>query len=338
MPIQDLWVNKDGQHSKRYGEGLRWRVRVAGYKTTAHRTRAEAERVNAERIAAGPPIPASALSVGELLKVWLESKRSLRPATRTAAGLDARRVYARWSNTLISQLTSQQIQAWVNDEAQTLSGSVVRRMLHCLQSSLAPAVRQGALASNPCDGVTLPRISRHDVTVLNLAQLRLLADSVAWGKEMIWLLGTTGLRVGEACALNVGDVDAKRFRLRVHDSKTGAARDVPISEPVLAMLDLERPPSAPLIAGAQGGRFDSAGWRRRVFNPAVSALAEIPEGFRIHDLRHTAASLAIAAGADVKAVQRMLGHKSAAMTFDLYAHLWDEGLDRVGATIGALIR
>jgi len=49
----------------------------------------------------------------------------------------------------------------------------------------------------------------------------------------------------------------------------------------------------------------------------------------IHDLRHTAASLAMSAGANVKAVQRMLGHASAAMTFDTYADLFDHDLDAV---------
>jgi integrase len=49
----------------------------------------------------------------------------------------------------------------------------------------------------------------------------------------------------------------------------------------------------------------------------------------IHDLRHTAASLAISAGANVKAVQRMLGHASAAMTLDVYADLFDDDLDGV---------
>lgn len=49
----------------------------------------------------------------------------------------------------------------------------------------------------------------------------------------------------------------------------------------------------------------------------------------IHDLRHTAASLAISAGANVKAVQRMLGHKSAAMTLDVYADLFDDDLEAV---------
>jgi integrase len=52
-----------------------------------------------------------------------------------------------------------------------------------------------------------------------------------------------------------------------------------------------------------------------------------------HDLRHTAASLAVQAGANVKAVQRMLGHASAAMTLDVYADLFDDDLDRVAARL-----
>ena len=52
-----------------------------------------------------------------------------------------------------------------------------------------------------------------------------------------------------------------------------------------------------------------------------------------HDLRHTAASLAVQAGANVKAVQRMLGHASAAMTLDVYADLFDDDLDNVAARL-----
>jgi integrase len=53
----------------------------------------------------------------------------------------------------------------------------------------------------------------------------------------------------------------------------------------------------------------------------------------LHDLRHTAASLAISAGANVKAVQRMLGHASAAMTLDTYADLFDDDLDAVAMAL-----
>jgi len=55
----------------------------------------------------------------------------------------------------------------------------------------------------------------------------------------------------------------------------------------------------------------------------------------LHDLRHTAASLAISAGANVKAVQRMLGHASAAMTLDTYADLFDDDLDAVSEGLDA---
>jgi integrase len=58
-----------------------------------------------------------------------------------------------------------------------------------------------------------------------------------------------------------------------------------------------------------------------------------PAALTIHDLRHTAASLAISAGANVKAVQRMLGHASAAMTLDTYADLFDDDLDAVSAAL-----
>jgi len=59
------------------------------------------------------------------------------------------------------------------------------------------------------------------------------------------------------------------------------------------------------------------------------------EPMTVHDLRHTAASLAISAGANVKAVQRMLGHASAAMTLDVYADLFDDDLDAVANALDA---
>lgn len=57
----------------------------------------------------------------------------------------------------------------------------------------------------------------------------------------------------------------------------------------------------------------------------------------MHDLRHTAASLMVKAGANVKAVQRQLGHASAAMTLDVYADLFDDDLDAVGEAVNAML-
>ncbi len=76
-------------------------------------------------------------------------------------------------------------------------------------------------------------------------------------------------------------------------------------------------------------------WRLREFDAAVKQAGLDIEGLTPHKLRHTAASLAIAAGADVKVVQQMLGHADAAMTLNIYGHLFPDRLDEVADTLDA---
>jgi hypothetical protein len=78
-----------------------------------------------------------------------------------------------------------------------------------------------------------------------------------------------------------------------------------------------------------------ANCRRRVWDPAVAAAGLT--GLTPHDLRYTAASLAIASGASVKQVQRMLGHKDAAMTLNVYASLFEDDLDDVSDRLDAAL-
>ena len=80
-----------------------------------------------------------------------------------------------------------------------------------------------------------------------------------------------------------------------------------------------------LLESPIGDPIRSANWRRRMWAGAIGR-AGLP-GPRPHDLRHTAASLAIAYGASVKHVQRMLGHKDSAMTLNVYASLFEDDLD-----------
>jgi integrase len=77
-------------------------------------------------------------------------------------------------------------------------------------------------------------------------------------------------------------------------------------------------------------------FRRNNFDPAVRAATL--DGLTPHALRHTAAPLAIATGANVKVVQTMLGHKSATMTLDLYGHLFGDRLDQVADAMDAARR
>jgi len=86
-----------------------------------------------------------------------------------------------------------------------------------------------------------------------------------------------------------------------------------------------------LFTSSQGEPLRQSNWRHRVFDKAAKSAGL--DGVTPHDLRHAAASLAVASGANVKAVQRMLGHSSAAMTLDRYADLFDDELDAVAGRL-----
>lgn len=158
----------------------------------------------------------------------------------------------------------------------------------------------------------------------------------------------TGLRWGEATALQVRRLDLMRRRLDVVRTaidlgevtygtpKTHQHRSVPIPRSLvddLAAQVVDRSPDDLVFTSPRGGPLRNHNFRARVFTPAAVAIG-LPE-LTPHDLRHTAASLAVQAGANVKAVQRMLGHASAAMTLDVYAGLFGDDLDAVAERLDA---
>lgn len=166
---------------------------------------------------------------------------------------------------------------------------------------------------------------------------------------LVRLLGYTGLRIGEALALTPAAVDLERRVIRIERAvsevsgrqvfgtpKNGRTRVVPI--PDFLRRDLRV-----LIRAACGGDdflfATKHGTPLRASNLRLhfdmAALAVGQGGLHIHDLRHTAATLAVSAGANVKAVQRMLGHSSASLTLDVYADLFEPDL---GDVAGALSR
>jgi integrase len=90
----------------------------------------------------------------------------------------------------------------------------------------------------------------------------------------------------------------------------------------------DRSASALVFPSARGGGHLTLGQARYAFQKAAAAVDGCA-GVRLHDLRHTCASLAISSGANVKVVQRLLGHKTAVLTLDRYGHLFPNDLDAV---------
>jgi hypothetical protein len=99
---------------------------------------------------------------------------------------------------------------------------------------------------------------------------------------------------------------------------------------LLATEIADRDGAALVFESARGGGYLTLGQARYTLGKAVAAVGGI-DGVRLHDLRHTCASLAIRSGANVKVVQKLLGHKTAVLTLDRYGHLYPDDLDAVAS-------
>jgi len=223
----------------------------------------------------------------------------------------------------------------------------VRQSRGVLSLILSQAVNEGLLVRNPCEKVKPPTVRPRRQLFLTADQLAALADECGDYAPLVWFLGWSGLRIGEAVALRVGRVDASRRRIRVEEAatevggrlvfgtpKTHEARTVIVPGYVIDRMKPLLAGKAPedyVFTAPRGGPLRANNFRRRVFSTAVARIG-IPD-LVPQDLRDTAASLAISAGASIKAVQRMLGHASANVTLDIYGGLFEEDLENLADTL-----
>lgn len=350
MAVTNLWVSaRTGEPTKRYGQGLQWRASWPGHKSQSFRTKKAAEAAELVMRTSRPDAAPSEVTVGELLDLWLPTKAGLSEGGRSAVRGGYNHAKSRWGDVLIGDVETHEVESWLatltyerkyRDRMQIVPASrdLKGKARSALRGALQIAVNRGLLGSNPAAGISLPNQERRDPRFLTPAQLADLATAAGDYGAMIRFLGTTGLRIGECAGRVVGDVrevEPGRWRVRVTKTKNRTARDVPIPASVVAALDLARDPSKPLFVSHTGGPINVRSWRRWVFKPAAEA-AGLPS-LHVHDLRHTAASLMIASGADVKKVQQALGHKRASMTLDLYGHLLDDTLDDVASKVDLLL-
>lgn len=184
---------------------------------------------------------------------------------------------------------------------------------------------------------------------LSHQEVNALAQAAGDYRVAVLLLSYCGLRWGDLAALKVSRVDLPRHRRSVAEAvsevrgkliwgtpKSHQARSVPIPGFLVADLTVAmagKAPDALIFVSRRGAVPRNLNFRRDVFDPAATAVGL--DGLTPHELRHTAASLAVSAGANVKAVQRMLGHASAAMTLDVYSGLFEDDLDGVAERLDA---
>lgn len=299
-------------------------------------------------------------TIQELGAEWIVNQRHLKPSSFIVVECAWRlHVEPFWGSRRLGEIRYSEVQAWVTKFGSGSSGkprsaTVVIRAFGVLAAILDVAVRDRRMLTNPARGVNLPRKGRKKRAYLSVRQVELLAALAGDNSTLVYTLAYTGIRWGEALGLRVSSLDMLRRRLLVQENavfvrsgyvigtpKTHEQRSVPfpkfLAEPLARECEVKS--RSQLVFGNGNSHptrpSSSTGWFARAVRAAQLRDESFPE-ITPHDLRHTAASLAISAGANPKAVQRMLGHASAAMTLDTYADLFEDDLDAVSNRLDAV--
>jgi integrase len=336
-------------------DGKRRRISVYGA------TRAEvAERLNKllREQAQGLPVDPGRQTVTCFLARWLEEcvKPSVRPLSYEQYEQHVRLYLAPvLGSTVLAKLTPEQVQAFINKMlARGLSARTVQLSLVTLKRALKQAERWNLVARNVAKLVDAPRVERHKAEPLDPEQSKRLLEAAKSSERgaLFTTMLLCGMRLGEALALSWQQVDFERQTLTIERSlarvgrRTGSSKLI-YQEPkteqsrrvlhmpalVVAALREQRRRQAELrlhvgadwqdrglvFTTSKGTPLEAANvhreWKR------LLATAGLPTSVRLHDLRHSSASLLLNLGVPLKVIQQILGHSSIKVTADIYAHL-----------------
>ena len=291
-----------------------------------------------------------------LRALWAQFERDLLPQRRPTTQQNYRAAWRNVERLLgdypVGRLRHSDVQRFVTELEK--GAETVRMAYRVLSLVLDYAVRGRYVSENVAKGVRLPAARRPRERILDAAQLLALADAVGLaGRGQVLVMGLAGLRWSEMAALRCGAVDLAARRIHVFEAAPeaggrthqGDAKSLAsvrwVAIPRLLDQDLsgriEGRAEDDLVYPAPKGGFDRVGnFRRRVAWDAACARAGVAH-VTPHDLRRTFGSLARLGGADLRYVQKTLGHASITTTSRIYAHLYDTEPDLVAAGIDRVL-
>jgi integrase len=266
------------------------------------------------------------------------------------------RIEPRFGSTPVRRIKPSDVDEWIAEMSDAgVSPTKVIEAVGVFRRLLDRAVRDRAIPVNPCSlrRAHLPRRPQVERPVLSPVEVERLANAVTHEADqlLVRLLAYEGVRISEAFGLQWADVDFQRRTLTVRRSvsdvngrlivgptKTYETRTITLLDVLaeqLITLQNERDAPAALVFPSRNGSHRRYGnWRRDVWDKACrsSGLEVKP-----HDLRATAASLLIDAGASVKDVQHHLGHATVETTLALYARVRPERSEDLASRLDRLI-
>jgi integrase len=292
----------------------------------------------------------------EWAQTWIDTKTHLKPKTLEGyESLFKSRILPYFGSARLRDIRAIQVEQWISAmHNEGLSASRIHQAHSLMSSTLGAAVRSQMIQTNPAEGVSLPRRTRNPMLFLSPAEVERLANEIPEEHQtLVWTLAYTGIREGEATALRRNRVNPLLRKLVIAESATDVhgrkvftstknheTRTVALPNFLCDMLSDHLNTSVPpesdalVFTSTVGTPIDWSGFRRRVWKPAV-LRADLDPALRIHDLRHTAASILIAQDCQAKVVQEHLGHKSIMITMDRYGHLYPEDRSKVSDALDA---
>lgn len=352
--------------------GRRQRKWVGGFRTKSACEGALVEALG--RLRRGEYVDPRGLTVGAYLAQWLESMApSLRRSTmQSYSDLVRLHIAPRLGCVKLSTLNPVEISGLYAELLSSgrlrppgggLSPTSVLYVHRVLKHALADAVRLGYLPRNPADLVKAPRADDTEMTVWGPVDVRRFFDAVADDRLFaMWvLMVTTGMRRGEVCGLRWKDVDLDVRRVSIVQTLVDVAYEVYVSAPKTkkgrraVALDVHTARVMAEHRSCQRAERELIGFDRPaeyVFTKIDGSTLQpqnVSQAFetiirkaglpriRLHDLRHTHATLALAAGVHPKIVGERLGHSNIQITLDTYSHvlagLQGEAAEQVAALI-----
>lgn len=250
----------------------------------------------------------------------------------------------------IADIKRSDVQKMVTRLSQSLARNTVISIYSTLSKIMTSAIDDRLIVVSPCQRIKFAPIGPKRLTIPNPAHLPILRDAMRpSAAPLVTLLAGSGLRIGEALALRVEDVDVTNRTITVNkqrSSHTGlieepktksSNRVVPVGDVVIGAIEkhlANRPIASEwlwlneALAPMQYGNWIDQ-WTR--------ANKEAGTNYNTHDLRHFAASALISGGASVKQVQQVLGHANASVTLNTYSHLWPGDEDRTRTVLDAAL-
>jgi integrase len=308
----------------------------------------------------GRDLEGAKISLNEYLDRWLET--AVRPRVRAKTFQDYQGILRRYvrpilGERVLTEMRPLDLQTMYQQMSERgLSARTVRYAHVVVKSAMQQAVRWRLSLENPADGVKVPQQARNEMRALTVDQARTLLKAALGTKygPVLAVALTTGMRPSEYLGLKWQDIDWARQTLSIVRSirrlngkwcfsdtkRSRSRRPIKLQSWIVALIrDLQTKASAhdlcpdahDLIFRTPSGQPISADYLAKNFR-SILDRAGLPR-IRLYDLRHSAATIALAAGVSPKVVSEQLGHASTAFTLDTYAHvlphMQDEAVARV---------